>query len=249
MSRSVLLTAATEDTEVVRSKLEEQQVSVLHYPLELYQEKEDDKAILDTLDRLEEYENIVHGSKCNAQFFVSKIKEYDKLDETRNRLNLAVNQHTADYLEGEGIPAVHPHSEGKSIDLMEFMLRIRRIGESLYPCGDKTAEDLPGLLQELDIPVDQLVLFTLEGPEEQDLQEYRKDLVAHNPAVVVFHSRRSVNRTTAAFPNLSYSDPHVISADQAVTDKLETEDITVDTQADGSWKSVLDEVLEVLDNS
>jgi uroporphyrinogen-III synthase len=246
MSRSVLLTAAVEDTEVVRSRLEKKEIAPLHYPLERYVAVEDDEEILDTLELLNEFENIVYGSKRNARFFVEKIKEYDKQYEVRNRLNLAVDQHTADYLESVGVPAVHPHSDGKSIDLMEFMLRIRRIGETLYPCGDKTAEDLPGLLQELDVPVEQLVLFTLEGPGEEDLQEYRKDLAAYEPEVVIFHSRRSVNRITAAFPNLDFEKPVVLSGDRAVTEKLETEGIETDVQADGSWGSILQKIEEQL---
>ena len=247
MSRSVLLTAATEDTEIFRSQLEEHDIAPLHYPLERYQALEADEEILETLDQLDDYENIVHGSKRNARFFVEKAEEYNKLDEVRNRLNLALNQHTADFLEEKGVPAVHPHSDGKAIDLMEFMLRVRRIGETLYPCGDKTAEDLPGFLRELDVPVEELVLFTLKGPEDEALREYQKDLAAHEPAVVIFHSRRSVNRTLAAFPNMNYEDTHIICADQAVTEKLETEDVEVDAQAEGNWDSVLEEVVEALD--
>lgn len=242
MIRSVVLTAASEDTEMIREELEKGDITPLHYPLERYVAVEDDREILDTLNLLDEFENIVHGSKRNAQFYVKKLKEYDKLDEARDRLNLAVDQRTADYLEAEDIPAVHPHSDGEAIDLLEFILRIRRIGETLYPCGDKTVEDLPGLLRELDIPVEELVLFTLEGPEEKDLQKYRKDLAAHDPDIVVFHSRRSVNRTTAAFPNFNYETVHVISGDQAVTEKLEDENIKTDIQAAGSWDSILEHI-------
>lgn len=244
MSRSVLLTAAKEDTEVFQSRLEEDLLSLLHYPLEKYVPVEDDREILDTLELLDEFENIVHGSKRNARFFVDKVKEYDKLEEVRELLNLALNQHTADYLEREGIPAVHPHSEGKAIDLMEFMLRVRRIGETLYPCGDKTAEELPGFLQELDIPVQELVLFTLEGPDELELKEYREDLASHDPEVIIFHSQRSVTRTLAAFPTLNYDHAHVIAGDNGVSDKLEQEEIEVDAQAAGSWKSILEKVEE-----
>ncbi|NIT55159.1 MAG: hypothetical protein GWN00_02590 [Aliifodinibius sp.] len=240
MSRSVLLTAAKEDTEVFRSKLEEKPLSILHYPLERYEALEDNADILDALENIEEYENIVLASKRNAQFWISWLQEFDKMEEARNQLNLALNQHTADYLEEQGIPAVHPHSEGKAIDLLEFMLRIKRIGKTLYPCGDKTAEDLPALLRELDMEVNELVLFTLEGPEENKLEAYRKDFAAHQPEFVIFHSRRSVNRMLAAFPNANFSDPHIISGDQAVTDKLGKEGITVDEQAEGSWDSILE---------
>lgn len=238
---SVLLTAAEEDTEQFRSALAEEEISLLHYPLERYEPITDDQSMFDTLQRLDKFENIVHGSKRNAKFFVEKVKEYDKLEDAREQLNLALNQHTADFLEEEGIPAVHPHSDGKAINLMEFMLRIRRIGETLYPCGDKTAEDLPGFLQELDIPVEELVLFTLEGPGETELQRYRKNIAAHEPEVVIFHSRRSVNRTLAA-PTLNYDEAQVLSGDRAVAEKLETEGIETDIQAEGSWNSILEKV-------
>lgn len=246
MSRSVLVTAAAEDTERFRSDLREDDIPVLHYPLERYEPIEEETEILDTLELLDEFENIVYGSKRNARFFVEKVKEYEMMEKVREQLNLALNQHTADYLEQEGIPAVHPHSDGKAIDLMEFMLRIRRIGETLYPCGDKTAEDLPGFLQELDIPVEELVLFTLEGPKEEDLQQYRKELAAHEPKVIVFHSRRSVNRTLAAFPNLKLSDAQVIAGDRGVSDKLEKEEIGVDYQAEGSWESILSRIQDAV---
>lgn len=238
MSRSVLLTAAKKDTEVFRSKLEEQPISVLHYPLERYEALEDNTDVLNAMENIEDYENIVHGSKRNAQFWIEWLREFDKMEDARNQLNLALNQHTADYLEEQGIPAVHPHSEGEAINLLEFMLRIKRIGKTLYPCGDKTTEDLPALLRELDIKVDELVLFTLEGPKEEDLREYRKDFAAHQPEFIIFHSRRSVNHMLAAFPNANYENATVISGDQAVTEKLAAKDIEVDQQAEGSWDSI-----------
>ncbi|WP_138431417.1 uroporphyrinogen-III synthase [Fodinibius saliphilus] len=247
MSRSVLLTAAKEDTETFQSELRDETVSVLHYPLERYELVEDDQDVRDTFKLLDEFENIVHGSKRNAMFFVEAVEKYDKMDAVRNQLNLALNQHTADYLEEAGIPAVHPHSDGKAIDLLEFMLRIKHIGSTLYPCGDKTSESMPGLLRELDVPVEELVLFTLEGPEELKLQEYRKDIAAHDPAFIIFHSRRSVNRLLAAFPNLNYSEAHITTGDQAVTEKLEGEGIEVDSQAEGSWSSIRKIIKEELE--
>lgn len=246
MSSSVLLTAAEEDTEIFRNRLEEFPVSVLHYPLERYKPVDDDQSVLDTLQLLDQFENIVHGSKRNARFFVNKLKEYNKVNEASERLNLALNQQTADFLEKEGIPAVHPHTEGKAIDLMEFMLRVRRLGETLYPCGEETAEDLPGFLEELDIPVEELVLFTREGPEETELQKYRQDIAAHEPSFVIFHSRRSVNRILAAFPQLNIEDTKVISGSRAVSEKLETEGVETDIQAEGSWDSILEKLNKII---
>ena len=242
MSQSVLLTAASEDTEQFLNDLSAKDFTPLHCPLERYEALKDDNSIEDTLSQLAQFENIVHGSKRNAQFFIEKVKELDLLEELREQLNLAMDQYTADYLEREGIPAIHPQAQGKAINLMEFMLRVRRMGETLYPCGDKTNEDLPGLLQELEMPVQQLVLFTLEGPKEKDLQSYQEQVMAEQPEVIIFHSRRSVNRILAAFPNLNYEQSYTISGDQAVSDKLNKHDIAVDSQASGSWGSILEEL-------
>lgn len=245
MSHSVLLTAAPEDTEQFRDGLDKEH-TLLYCPLERYEAIEDDNTITNTFDRLGEFENIVHGSKRNARFFIERAKELGQLKQARKQLNLALNQHTADYLESEGIPAIHPQAEGKAINLMEFMLRVRRMGETLYPCGDKTSEDLPGLLQELEMPVQELVLFTLEGPEEADLEQYQEEVMAEQVDTVIFHSRRSVNRTLAAFPNLNYGEAEIISGDQAVTVKLKKEDISVDYQASGSWDSILEQMENIL---
>jgi uroporphyrinogen-III synthase len=241
MSHLVLLTAAKEDTEQFRVNLQPE-YSLLDCPLERYQPVKDDSEIVTAFNQLDTFENIVHGSKRNAIFFMDKVKELDKLEAVRNKLNFALNQPTADYLEQEGVAAVHPHAEGKAIDLLEFMLRIRRIGKTLYPCGDKTKEDLPGFLRELDIPVQELVFFTLEGPHQEDLKEYQKQVMENNIGTVIFHSRRSVNRILAAFPNLNFEDTQVISGDKAVTEKLENEGVSVHSEASGSWNSILEQL-------
>lgn len=245
MNQVVLLTAATEDTEQVRKALVENDISVLQCPLEHYEHIEDDDTIIETLDKLDQFENIVHGSKRNAQFFTEAVKEHDVFEEARQQLNLALDQDAADYLETEGIPAIHPQAEGNAIDLMEFMLRVRRIGDTLYPCGDKTVEDLPGFLRELDIPVQELVLFTLEGPGKSKLEEFRKKISEQEPDTVIFHSRRSVNRMLAAFPGLAFQDINIVTGDKAVTEKLEKENIKTDLQAEGSWESIIENVLEI----
>ncbi|NIV15310.1 MAG: hypothetical protein GWN62_29870, partial [Aliifodinibius sp.] len=54
------------------------------------------------------------------------------------------------------------------------------------------------------------------------------EVTEEQPEVVVFHSRRSVNRTLAAFPNLNYEQKQVITGDKAVSDKLKKEGIETD---------------------
>lgn len=235
---TVLLTAADEDSEEIRQLLEEKEIQVFHFPLELYVSVEDKSDIEETFSELSGFENIVHGSLRNARFFIREVDSLGKLKEVRNILNLTLDEATATFLEESGVPAVCTYAGGKSINLVEFMLRLRRMGATLYPCGSHHKEEIPGFLEELDIPVKELELFDLEGPGESDLVSYRQQLSERQPDAILFHSRRSVTRTIAAFPDLDYESIRIISADKGISKKLSEKDIAIDEEAEGTWESI-----------
>lgn len=236
MSDTILLTAAKEDSEKILGELADR--DVLHTPLEVYVSLNDDATILDTLNNLGEFENLVHSSVRNARFFLEQVKQHDKLEAVRNCLNLTMDESTFEFLERHSIPAVHPQNGRKAIDLVELMLRLQRLGATLYPCGVHQREDFPGFLEELDVPVTELNVFELVGPTDTNLEKYQQAIADKHPDVIVFHSRRSVNRILAAYPDLDYRKLTVISADKGITNKLEKKEIAVDKEAKGSWESI-----------
>lgn len=238
MSTQVLITAAKEDIESTLELFSGQNVEIMHLPLEKYVPKEDDTTIKQELDALDNYENIVFGNKRNAHFFLKFARQYNKIEEVRNRVNLTMNEETSQLLEAEGIPAICTYAEKKPIDLIEFMLRLQRFGATLYPCGSHKTEEIPGFLVELDMEVNELKIFDLEGPGEEELTEYQKQIKEEPPGAIVFHSRRSVTRTLTAFENLSFKQLKVISADKGISKKLEENDIPVHAEAGGSWESI-----------
>ncbi|MDZ7716108.1 MAG: uroporphyrinogen-III synthase [Balneolaceae bacterium] len=238
MSKRVLITAAKEDIESALKLIEANDTDIMHLPLEKYILKEDEAAIKKELDALENYENIVLGNKRNAAFFLRMVNKYDKTDAVRGRVNLTMNEETSDLLEAEGIPAICTYAEKKPIDLIEFMLRLQRFGATLYPCGSHKTEEVPGFLVELDIEVNELELFDLKGPDKNELADYQKKIKAEPPEIIVFHSRRSVTRTLAAFENLNLKKPRLVSADKGISRKLEENGIKVDAEAEGSWESI-----------
>lgn len=240
----VLITVAKEDIGRPKAALEEAGLQTFHLPLERYVSLDNSDQVEEVLGKLEEYENIIHGRKRSAIFFMEKVQEFDKLKEVQNRVNLTIHQEVADYLEAQGIPAVLPGQETRGIKLVEFMLRLQRYGKTLYPCGTHESEDIPGFLQELDIEVTELPLFELEGPDETTLEKHRQQLAQTSPDTVVFHNRRSVNRILAAFPDLNYEEVTVVSADSAITDKLHDNDIEADVVAAGSWQSIAEKLAE-----
>lgn len=238
MSTTVLLTAAIEDSDEIKALLESKDTELLHLPLEHYKPLSKDSFVKETFELLPEFENIIYGSLRNAKFFMSEVESRDKMEAVRNCLNLTPDERTAAFLEEAGIPAVCTYAGGKSINLVEFMLRLRRMGPTLYPCGSHNKEEIPGFLEELDIPVKELELFDLEGPTDNDLQRYQKELEEKKPEVVLFHSRRAVNRILAAFPDLDYKTIEIISADKGISKKLTQKNIPVKAEAEGSWKSM-----------
>lgn len=239
--KRILLTAASEDAEAIIRDLSAIKVSILHLPLEKYVVVNDDKIGKKMAANMESIENIVYGNKRNAKFFLHQASEHDFVQGIKNCVNLAADKLTAEYLEDRGIPAIFPGSE-KPIELLEFMLRLRRIGPILYPRGSHKTEEIPGLLQELDIPVSEEILYHLEGPSRQELASYRSRLLENKPNLVIYHSRRSLNRIRTAFPDLDLEDAVVIAGDQAVSDKLGEFEVSADFVAEGTWDSIFEKV-------
>ncbi len=255
-TKTILLTAAEEDVAPVLEQLSVRlpDAEPLHLPLERYVPLEDTGQRSETLEAMDRFGQVAYGSLRNARFFLDAVRSEGRMEQLRKRVNLARDARTAEWLEEQGIPAIRPHagesgdfnpdgaSSGspRAIDLMELMLRLRRTGPTLYPCGKETPEELPGLLRELDMEVEELVLFENRGPGRDRLETYRRRLEERPPGAVVFHSRRSVVRTLAAFPALDLERAAVVSADTAITGKLEEEGVTADLEASGSWESVVE---------
>jgi len=90
----------------------------------------------------------------------------------------------------------------------------------------------------LDIPVTELDVFDLEGPSKDDVVDYQQEVAEKQLDSVIFHSRRSVNRTFAAFPELDFENMRLITADKGITNQLEEKGYHADAEAEGSWESV-----------
>lgn len=241
---TILLTAAEEDSVSIQDQLKDQAGHLLHLPLERYVPVPNPDPVREAFDSLGSFENIIHANLRNARFFIHFMEEMGRLEQVQEVLNLAGDKAAAELLEEHGIPAVYPGSD-EPIKMVEYMLRLNRMGSTLYPTGTHRREEIPGLLQELDIHVAEVEVLELEGPTESQLEDYRRRLSDDAPELVIFHSRRAVNRTVAAFPDLDLSECEVVSGDKGVTDKLEEHDIVCTAQAEGNWQAIGERVLEI----
>lgn len=240
-TRKKVLFTANED--VAASFLKEINKSagwdLLHLPLENYSYSINMEEEVSILDKLESFSFIIHGNLRNARFFIQWISEVSAFDQVRNIVHLVPNQTTLGFLAEYDIPAVMPRTEARPIDMIEFLLRISREGTVLYPTTERKGEEVPGLLQELEIPVVEFQVCKEDTLDTNTLDEYRTKAYKADLDSVIFHSRSSVMRIQTAFPDLNLSYLKCISSGQAVTQKMLETDISPFLEARGSWRSLL----------
>lgn len=239
--KKTVLFTANEDVAIsfVNKISESTEWELLHVPLENYSYAvnfEEEEMLSKNMD----FSFIIHGNLRNARFFTQWVVESDLLKEVRNIVHLVPNQSTVDFLEEYQIPAVMPREDARPIDIIEFMLRISREGTALYPTTDQKDEEVPGLLKELEMPVVEFQVCKEESLSSKKLKNYHSRVYDSDLVSVIFHSRSSVTRIQTAFPQLNLNSLNCISSGQAVSQKLHESNISVATEARGSWRSLLD---------
>lgn len=217
---------------------------LLHLPLENYSYSVDREEEGILLEKLDSFSFIIHGNLRNARFFNQWVQEKNVLEKVQDIVHLVPNQTTVDFLSDFEIPAVMPREEARPIDIIEFMLRISREGTVLYPTTDQRDEEVPGLLQELEMPVVEFQVCREETLASESLEHYREQVYNTPFESVIFHSRSSVTRILTAFPELELSSVECISSGQAVTQKLQESGIEPAVEARGSWRSLLSTLIE-----
>lgn len=240
-NRKKVLFTANED--VAASFLKEIKKSagwnLLHLPLENYSYSINIQEEEVILDKLGSFSFIIHGNLRNARFFIQWVSEVSVFEQVREIVHLVPNQTTVEFLAEYNIPAVMPREEARPIDMIEFLLRISREGTVLYPTTDQKGEEVPGLLQELEMPVIEFQVCKEELLGTHTLKEYRERVHEADLDSVIFHSRSSVTRIQTAFPHLDLKTVECISSGQAVTQKMLESDISPFLEARGSWRSLL----------
>ncbi|MFU8811742.1 MAG: uroporphyrinogen-III synthase [Balneolaceae bacterium] len=181
---------------------------------------------------------VVHGNLRNARYFSSWMVENGLTETFSKAVHLVTEKAAAELLENAGIPAIMPREHASAIDLLEFMLRISREGHTLYPCPETAAEEMPGLLQELQMEVTEFTVCRERELEREQLTAMREELDQHQVGAVLFHNRASVNRTEIAFPELDLNRVLRISGSAGVTAALTKRGLEPHKQADGSWKEI-----------
>ncbi len=235
---SVLITASPTLCAPMLYELKKKSGNFVHLPLEEYTadvENEESDIILENKDT---FSFVIYGNLRNAQFFVEWMNENNVVEPFKNAVHLALDKPTAEFLEEHSIPAIMPREKAKPIDLLEFMLRISREGKSLYPCTDQKTEEMPGLLQELEMDVAEFSVCREKSLDACKLESFRSKVKSSDISAVLFHNRSSVTRIKTAFPEINLHTKKIISGSPGVTKSLIDMGIEPNFEADGNWYSI-----------
>lgn len=220
------------------NEMEEAGEIFLHLPLEEYKTEVNSEEADQVQSNADKYSFVLYGNLRNAKHLVEWADGDALTDIFSEAVHLALDKPTADFLEDHSVLAIMPREQAKPIDLLEFMLRISREGPSLYPCTDQKAEELPGLLQELEMKVDEFTVCSEISLSKERLNELRKEAENEQIGTILLHNRSAVNRFGAAFPNLDMKSKAVISGSSGVTKILIDMGVEPDYEADGNWYSI-----------
>lgn len=149
----ILITAEKDDAVSLLEHISDIGIEPCHLPLEQYKYLFDPDQNEALLQQMDSFQFVVYGKLRNARNFINWIEKTNTMDKIQEKIHLVLNKSEADLLEEAGIPAIQPKEAGRPIDIMEFLLRITVNGAVLYPCAEGSSEEVPGLLEELKMPV------------------------------------------------------------------------------------------------
>jgi uroporphyrinogen-III synthase len=234
----LLITAERDEVRALLSDLEGSSADPLHIALEQYEYYEDADQREALQQQLDSFQFVVYGGLRNARYFMTWVDKSGMREEFLKKVHLLMNRPEAVFLEEHGIPAILPKEGAKPIDVMEFLLRISLTGAVLYPCADGSSEEMPGLLEELQMPVAEFTVCRPVPFGKHEIEIKREQVMSSEPDAILFHSRGSVIRTMSAFPDLDISSKHIIAVSEGVAHKLRQENLEPSQIAAGSWESV-----------
>jgi len=234
----LLVTASPEACGDMKYVLEDMADNFLHSPLEAYKATTENMASGMLKKNVDNFAFVTYGNLRNAIYFEKWMTAQELLTDFQNLVHFSLDRPTSEFLESRGIPAIQPREHAKPIDILEFMLRISRDGKTLYPSCSNKAEEMPGLLQELEMDVAEFTVCEEVGMNPEDVESLRDKISGDEISAVLFHNRSAVTRTFAAFPDLNVKKLSVYSGSAGVTQHLIGKGMEPHYEAEGSWPSI-----------
>lgn len=160
-------------------------------------------------------ENIIFSRAEHVEMFLDVLLEDDS-QKARIRpllqngpLFFTLDDTSFNLLNEAGLPVLRSPGP-KSIDLVEYFLRLRRTGPVLAPCVNPEDEEAPEFLGELKLDIHYFQLYQAAPFDKARLETQRKafhkiqEKTADRPLYVLLHEPGTITQFMVAFPNADY---------------------------------------------
>lgn len=237
--QTVLFTAHSLNAEKVSTFCELANCQNLHLPLELNVPYREQEAIDFLFRDIASFSNIMYDSVIHAEAFVQVLneQEYEVKKAVKQLLHLVKDQDTASFLEQNGLAPIQASTNGKAIEVMELLIRLKRLQATIYPSVHGYYEEFPALMHELGAACTEIPLIEFTGPTPERLTDYRNSVATNKPSVVFFHAPNAVIRTQAAFPELDLNSTLNIAYDDTTAKKMKQQGLSIYAMGKRSWHS------------
>ena len=164
----------------------------------------------------EAIENIIFSRREHVEMFLELLEEDDRNNAgirpmlENGPLFFTLDDQSFALLNDAGLPVLRSPGP-KSIDLVEYFLRLRRTGPVLAPCVDPEEEEAPEFLGELKLAIHYFRMYEVEPFAKQELEAQREKFAGlqrrqtNGPLYVVLHEPGTLTQFMVAFPNADYS--------------------------------------------
>ncbi|AXJ02346.1 Uroporphyrinogen-III synthase [Cyclonatronum proteinivorum] len=147
-------------------------------------------------------ENMVHSREGNAEKFLALMDEENESILKSQVVHFVMDVRSFRLLDGAGLPVLQSPGD-RSIDMVEFFLRLNRTGPVLTPCVDPESEEIPEFLAELKYESRYLRMYEIAPFPKQELDDIRRKFYdgSYPAEYVLLHEPGTLTQFLVAFPD------------------------------------------------
>ncbi|MCC5934445.1 MAG: uroporphyrinogen-III synthase [Balneolales bacterium] len=151
-------------------------------------------------------ENMVYSRAGNAEKFLELMDEENTPLLKSQIVHFVMDVQSFKLLNDAGLPVLQSPGD-RSIDMVEFFLRLNRTGPVLTPCVDPESEEIPEFLSELKYESRYLRMYELSPYPKEALEEMRARFYggAFPADYVLLHEPGALTQFLVAFPDAQLS--------------------------------------------
>lgn len=151
-------------------------------------------------------ENMVHSREGNAEKFLALIDEENGPILRSQVVHFVMDVRSFQLLNDAGLPVLQSPGD-RSIDMVEFFLRLNRTGPVLTPCVDPESEEIPEFLAELKYESRYLRMYEVAPYPKEELEAIRQQFYkgGYPAKYVLLHEPGALTQFLVAFPDAQLS--------------------------------------------